>query len=246
MPIHDWTRVAAGIFHHFHHDWITAISSALNEGVLPRDYYALAEQQAAGFGPDVLTLQARPGDADATSTGGSSNGTALLVAPPQVRFQARWTQEFRRRKKSTIIVRHVSGDDIVAVVEIVSPGNKNSHRPFQALIDKAVNLLESGIQLLILDLLPPSARDPRGFHSALWEAITEEIFTPPADKPLTLVSYESDTSITAYIEPVALGDALPDMPLFLEPGAHILVPLERTYREAFARLPARWRTVLEA
>lgn len=23
MPMHDWTRVAAGIFHAFHHDWIT-------------------------------------------------------------------------------------------------------------------------------------------------------------------------------------------------------------------------------
>jgi hypothetical protein len=23
MPIHDWTRVEPGIFHAFHHDWIT-------------------------------------------------------------------------------------------------------------------------------------------------------------------------------------------------------------------------------
>ena len=57
MPIHDWTRVEAGIFHHFHHDWITEIARALNHGILPADYYALAEQFAAGFGPDVLTLQ---------------------------------------------------------------------------------------------------------------------------------------------------------------------------------------------
>src|ERR687884_439463 len=30
MPVHDWTRVDAGIFHHFHHAWIAEISSALN------------------------------------------------------------------------------------------------------------------------------------------------------------------------------------------------------------------------
>ena len=30
MPIHDWTRVDAGIFHAFHHDWITEIARALN------------------------------------------------------------------------------------------------------------------------------------------------------------------------------------------------------------------------
>ena len=26
MPIHDWSHVDAGIFHAFHHDWITDIS----------------------------------------------------------------------------------------------------------------------------------------------------------------------------------------------------------------------------
>lgn len=35
MPVHDWTRVEAGIFHAFHHRWISAISDALNEGILP-------------------------------------------------------------------------------------------------------------------------------------------------------------------------------------------------------------------
>ena len=59
MPMHDWTRVEAGIYHDFHHEWISEIKRALNRGLLPEDYYALAEQQAAGFGPDVLTLQSR-------------------------------------------------------------------------------------------------------------------------------------------------------------------------------------------
>ena len=58
MPMHDWTLVAAGIFHAFHHRWISAISNTLNAGLLPPEYYALPEQQAAGFGPDVLTLRA--------------------------------------------------------------------------------------------------------------------------------------------------------------------------------------------
>jgi hypothetical protein len=36
------------------------------------------------------------------------------------------------------------------------------------------------------------------------------------------------------------------MPLYLEPGGYVLVPLEQTYTAAFAALPRRWRTVLEA
>ena len=49
MPIHDWKRVKAGVFHDFHHSWIEEIKRALNNGLLPADYYAMAEQQAAGF-----------------------------------------------------------------------------------------------------------------------------------------------------------------------------------------------------
>jgi hypothetical protein len=48
------------------------------------------------------------------------------------------------------------------------------------------------------------------------------------------------------VQPVAVGDRLPDMPLFLEPGAHVLLPLNVTYERAFAALPRRWRRVLEA
>jgi hypothetical protein len=36
LPIHDWTRVDAGIFHHFHQGWIVALANALNAGKLPR------------------------------------------------------------------------------------------------------------------------------------------------------------------------------------------------------------------
>src|SRR5438105_14049924 len=64
MPVHDWTRVDAGIFHAFHQQYMIAISNALNSGLLPEDYYALPEQHAAGFGPDVLTLQGTQDEED--------------------------------------------------------------------------------------------------------------------------------------------------------------------------------------
>src|SRR6266513_2358567 len=89
MPIHDWTRVDAGIFHAFHHDWITELSRALNRGLLPAEYYALPEQIAGDLGPDVLTLR-RPGS-NGTPPGlePPSGGIALAVAPPRVRFRIR-------------------------------------------------------------------------------------------------------------------------------------------------------------
>ena len=41
MPIHDWTRLEPGDFHHFHQRWIQDIAAALNSGGLPAGYMAL-------------------------------------------------------------------------------------------------------------------------------------------------------------------------------------------------------------
>lgn len=243
MPMHDWTRVDAGIFHAFHHDWITEISRALNGGLLPADYYALAEQQAAGFGPDVLALQAPEpfeGGRSPAPTGGAPTRTR-----PTTRFTAELSDsEFYRRKKSSIAIRHVSGDRFVALLEIVSPGNKSSRNALRAFVNKACEFIEHRIHLLIVDPFPPSRRDPNGIHAAIWDEVDDEPFVLPDDKRLTLVAYECGLKTRAFIEPIDVGDCLPDMPLFLEPDDHILVPLEATYEASFANIPQRWRRVL--
>lgn len=245
MPFHDWTRVDAGIFHAFHHDWITELSRVLNQGLLPDDYYALPEQQAAGFGPDVLTLQV-PSPNGGNEVAAATGGTATIIKTrPQTQFIAETNAEFYRRKKSSIVVRHVSGDRIVAMLEIVSPGNKASRHALRAFVEKACELLEHRIHLLIVDPFPPGLRDPNGLHAAIWQEVEDEPFVLPENKPLTLVAYECDLKTRAYVETVAVGDSLPNMPLFLEPGGHVSVPLEATYQTAFATLPRRWRTVLE-
>src|SRR5712692_37127 len=198
MPMHDWTRVEPGIFHAFHHDWITELARALNRGLLPEDYYALPEQQAAGFGPDVLTLQTQSANGgDATDTASSGAATKIQTRP-QTRFTAQTDAEFYRRKKSSIAVRHVSGDRIVAMLEIVSPGNKASRHAVQAFINKACDLLEHRVHLLILDPFPPGRRDPNGIHAAIWEEVEDKAFVLPSDKPLTFVAYECGLNTRAY------------------------------------------------
>jgi hypothetical protein len=147
--IHDWTRVEAGIFHDFHHAWIEEIKRALNSGLLPDEYYALAEQYAGGVGPDVLTLQS---------------------------------------------LRNGNGAD---------------------------------------------------YPTAIWDEIAGMPYSLPAEKPLTLASYETAETVKAYVEHVAVGDPLPDMPLFLAPGAHVPLPLESTYQSAWNAVPRRWRSILE-
>lgn len=247
MAVHDWTRVEAGIFHDFHHGWIEEIARALNRGLLPPDYYALREQYAAGFGPDVLTLQGDQAD-DAGDLGEDLSGRpagGVLLAPPKLQPVAETELGFYRRKQKNVTVRHDSGDEIVAMVEIVSPGNKSSRNALRSFVEQAATLLEQQIHLLIVDLHPPRRRDPHGIHAAIWEEVAGERYVAPRGKPLTQAAYESGLSLRAYVVPMGVGDALTDMPLFLEPGKAVEVPLEATYCAAVAEVPRRWRRVLE-
>ena len=251
MPIHDWTRVDAGIFHDFHQAWIYEIKQALNRGLLPRGYYALSEQHGAGFQPDVLTLKTGTPAPERTNGGGpgpdrEATGGGVLLAEPRVRVRAESDLSYYRRKQNVVAVRHVSGDELVAVVEIVSKANKAAEKPFEQFVRKAAELITRDIHLLILDLQPPTSRDPQGIHGAIWGTLTGERYERPADKPLTLAAYESCVAIRAYVEPVAVGDPLIDMPLFLASGTYVPVPLARTYAEAYESVPERWRAVIEA
>lgn len=239
MAIHDWTKVPHGIFHAFHHRWISAISDELNAGRLPADFYALPEQIAGGLGPDVLTLQAPTLSADTGRT-----AATLPLAQPRTRFMAETEADFYRRRKKSIAIRHVSGDRVVAIVEIVSPGNKTTFHALYALVEKALELLERRIHLLLIDPFPPGPRDPDGVHAAIWEEIGGEPFSLPSDQRLTLASYECNAVTRAFIEAMAVGERLPDMPLFLEPNGCVVVPLESTYMAAYNVMPKRWSDVL--
>jgi hypothetical protein len=242
MPIHDWTRIDAGLFHAFHHDWITIFARALNAGVLPSDYYALPEQSIKGPVPDVLTLELSPRRGDSSRAG---SGLAVATAPPQTRVVRCAEERVYVRKANRIAIRHRHGQ-IVAVVEIVSPGNKASASALRSFAEKAADLIMQEVHLLVIDLFPPSKRDPQGIHKAIWDQIKEEDFELPAGKPLTLASYDAGPPPTGYVELVAVGDALPEMPLFLRPGFYVPAPLEESYQETWNDFfPAPLKNLLE-
>ena len=251
MAVHDWTLVHAGIFHDFHHEWISTTKRSLNDGLLPANYYALAEQIAGGLGPDILTL------ANGLPAPGAHRHSPLppipqeeggvvvaAVAPPKVRFTLDEDAALTKRKR--VVIRHVSGDRVVAMIEIVSPGNKSGQQALNSFVSKTWELLDAGVHLLILDLLPPGPRDPNGIPAAIWDTVGGEPFLLPADQPLTLSSYVAGYQRRAFIEVVAVGEPLPDMPLFLNSERYVNVPLEATYEAAWEAVPRRWQERLTA
>lgn len=239
MPIHDWTRVSAGTWHNFHQDWTIEICRTLNSSVLPPGYFAMADQRVSGPEPDVIALRTGPPP--------SPGGIVVADAPPQTKQVGRFRRDraIYARKANRLSIRDDLGN-VVAIIEVVSPGNKDRNDDFSAFVGKVVEFLKGGIHVVVVDLFPPTLRDPEGIHLAIWQKWTGEPFEPrPADKPLTVASYEVGDDETAYVDPVAVGDPLPDAPLFLAPGWYVKIPLERTYTTSWNLTPQPIRDRVE-
>jgi len=245
MPVHDWTRVEAGMFHHFHSAWITELSNAFNGGLLPPDYYALSEQHAGRFVADILTLHASRPNGEPPPLPPSDGGLAVAEAPPRVRRQLTATETYRQRRR-TLAIRHVSGHRLIAIVEIVSPANKDRLESVEEFVAKTIEALDLGVHVLLIDLFPPGRHEPRGLHGAVWNQFDEGPYDLPLAEPLTLASYAAGPPVKAYLEHLAVGGALPDMPLFLRSDRYIPAPLEATYQAAYRGVPAFWQDVLES
>ncbi len=206
MPVHDWTRVSDGIFHHFHYSWAAEIKRALKRGLLPEGYFVMDEQ----IGGDV-------GEPD-----------------PYARLQR------------AVVIRHISGDRIVAMIEILSPGNKSSRHAIRSFLDKAVATLNGGVHLLLIDIHPPGPRDPNGIHGALLSEIGTEEYKLGRERPLTAVAYTSGADLVdAFVNHFAVGEPIPEMPLFLTREHFIRVPLEATYMAAWEDVPPQYQEILQ-
>jgi hypothetical protein len=241
MPVHDWSRVDANLFHDFHQTWSIAIRNALNSNLLPKGYSALVEQHAAGVVPDVITLKSRSRpDRPVEPTGGA----VVVATPPKTRHVLRAEQEISAARANRITIRHPLGR-VVCIIEIVSPGNKASRAALSAFVEKTVAFLRQGIHLLVIDLFPPSARDPQGMGKVIWDEIEEQTYELPSDKRLTLAAFVASLPKMAYIEEVAVGDVLPDMPAYLDPDSWVPVPLEATYQATWASCPEDMRALVE-
>jgi len=246
MPVHDWRRVEAGIFHAFHVAWIPELQRVLNGGLLPEGFYALAEQHAGRSIADLLTLHASPALLEPLPLLPATGGMAVAEAPPRVR-RRQTVEPAALARRRTLAVRHVRGHRLVALVEVVSPANKDRSQTALDFAAKAVSALDLGVHLLLLDLFPPGPHDPGGMHGIIRQRLaqSDEPYDLPADEPLTLASYAAGPQVEMYLEHLAVGTALPEMPLFLRVDRTINVPLEATYQEAYRGMPAFWRDVLE-
>ena len=244
MPMHDWKRVSAAIYHHFHQQWTIAICDALNAGLLPPGYSALVEPFSSGLYPDVAMVQRRSAKPSPT------NVPSATLQPPHTRMTVRAREGRFHERANQIVVRHHLGE-VVCAIEVVSPGNKAGKIAVREFIEKAVEFLRRGTNLLVVDPFPPGTQDPQTLHKRIWDEFDEDVpFSLPPDEPLLLASYRAAVPVLevtpeAFIEPFRVGAELPDMPAWLDADLFVYVPLERTYQAAWDVCPPDFRDLVE-
>jgi hypothetical protein len=146
--------------------------------VLPDGYYALGEQRAGYLSPDVLTLHAETGPSRRRSALEPDDTRMIAVAeqPPRVSLALEVSTDaaFYIAKRRTLVIYHATGDRIVALIEILSPGNKHSQHTIDDYLDKVMAALRAGYHVLVIDLFPPGRYDSSGIHGVIWEYLTNE------------------------------------------------------------------------
>ena len=128
MPIHDWTRVFTGAFHDFHSAWIFTIKQFLNNGLLPKNYYAMAEQVAGGLHlesgvrrPNEIAIRHVPDD--------------RLVARIEIGLA-----ESPDRQHALILSTHLSGPPKTIHIQMFAVGDVLSEMPLFLESDLYINL----------------------------------------------------------------------------------------------------------
>lgn len=175
--------------------------------------YDLVEvAQVRHVSPDVSVWQSQP------------SGTMTLAAPviTPAPAQSKVALEVPLRL-FTVEIRTVSGLQLVAAVEILSPVNKRpSHEAYQSYLRKRRQLLRSEAHLLEIDLLRGGTRPPL------------ETPVPPAPYYVTLSRTDHRPHVDVW--PIQLGDTLPVLPVpLLEPDPDVPLDLGKMVSAVYER-----------
>jgi hypothetical protein len=231
MPLHDWTKFDAGVFHDFHQGWAVQISSALNSGLLPDEYYALIQMPLATteaeifplvFGSDRLDEQGYPREITA------EDERQIYVI-----------------KKNIIGIHRSSDESLVAKVELVAPGNKSTEAAYRRLLNRVTNEVDRGIHLLLVDVFPPGVADYNGLHNEICAKLGCYSIDLADAKDRVAASLVAGDPPRIFGKPLVVGEELPTMPLFLSPHHSVDVPLEEAYAWSVSRMAKHLRRHLE-
>ena len=228
MPLHDWSLLPD--WENVHALWIVELFRWI-KARLPSGYRAgLATVPALTVGAPSL----HP-DVNVRQTSVPAAEPAAVPADDADSWQPDAELAVLTLDPSTV-VQVTSQGRLVAVVELVSPRNKDRRESRTASQDRYLGYLMHGVHLLLVDVHP----QPAAFSFADALAAALGITRPACPAPLA-VSYRVRDSaenrgrlLGIWQRPLTTGAPLPAMPLPLTPDRAVTVDLEKTYLSAAA------------
>lgn len=210
--------------------WAIALIGWLNRR-LPRDEFRAEINLHLGrqIEADVAELK----EPDAPPAGARNGSVALLSdAPPAVLTLA---ASFPDDLEVEIREEHDRAR-LAAVIELVSPSNKDRQAERDAFVAKCVTYLKRGIGLVILDVVTERHAN---LHNELMRAIGGDNPQLMPDTPVYVSGYRPvhrrdshANEIEVWPYAATVGQPLPAVPLGLRGGPVILLDLEATYTAA--------------
>jgi hypothetical protein len=220
----------------FHACWASTLADLLNRDILPPGYIAL-EQVHAGTPVeiDVATLTESTAPARANGGGGTATMARTVWTPvaaplllPAV-FPPRFTVEIHNPE---------GGRTLVGAIELVSPGNKDRVESRRLFAAKCATYLSRGVGLIIVDVV---TKRKSNLHNELVKLLgLEAVYQMPLKQRLYTVAYRplrvsGKGRIETWPYPLAIGQAMPTMPLSLHAECCVPVDFEAAYSEACQR-----------
>jgi hypothetical protein len=213
----------------FHSAWANAMVVRLNQDLLPENYRAVPQVHlGARVEIDVATFREKV----AEQSGGNGKTTAIW-APPQAKVAV--AVDFADQDTFEVLIREQGRRRLVAAVELVSPGNKDrpGHRRDFAI--KCAGYLQHRVAVVVVDAVT-ERRD--SLHKELVSLLgLPAALAEAAPWPLYAVAYrlrqrEDQDHLELWPEALAVGAALPTLPLWISEDTAVPLDLELTYRTA--------------
>jgi hypothetical protein len=235
MPLRDHFRSPVNDRHRWdavHGQWPAEIVRNLFD-LLPQEFVAEPKvYHPAPFEVDVSTSEL-DNHSVLSSSGQSRGATAVMeAAAPTLSVAADLSEldeyevkvyDFNRQRK------------LVAAIEIVSPANKDRPENRERFNNKVASLLRQDVCVCILDIVTiPDANLYVELLSRLGHQDPSISSPAPAIYAVTLRGRKppkTKSRLDAWYFPLALGQPLPTIPLWLGPDSHIQLPLETSYQE---------------
>lgn len=220
-----------------HAVWATSILARLNEYVLPPMYYAAAQVHIGSrVEVDVAALEHTTSNVPTdTGNGPVATAPAAVWAPPE---SALTLPAFFPDEIEVQIIGSPTGAHLVAAIELVSPGNKDRPEARRAFAAKCCAYLQVGVGLVVVDVVTERLAN---LHDELIHLMElPQAYRFPSSAPLYAVAYRparrpAGDQIDCWPHPLAVGEALPTVPLPLRGGPTLPLELEATYAEALRR-----------